>query len=41
MLDAGTVVITAIEDDDLAGGGEVRHIPLKIHLCFFAVGRRR
>jgi hypothetical protein len=32
----GAVVLTALEDDDLVGGGEVRHITLHIHLRLLA-----
>jgi len=41
MLDAGAVVIAAIEDDDFASSREMWHEALKIHLRFLAVGRRR
>ena len=41
VLDAGAVVPTAIEDHDFAGGREVLHVPLHVHLAFFAVRRRR
>ena len=40
-LHAGSVVPAAIEDDDLAGGREVLHVALHVHLALFAVGRRR
>ena len=41
VLDAGAVVPAAIEDDDFAGGGEVRQVPLHVHLGLLAIGRRR
>jgi len=37
MLYAGAVVPTAIEDDNLARRGKVRHVPLHIHLSFFTI----
>src|SRR4051812_34094803 len=40
MFDPGTVVPTAVEDDDFPGSREVRHIPLHVHLGLLAVGRR-
>ena len=40
-LDAGAVVPTAVEDDDFAGGREVLHVTLHVHLRLLAVGRRR
>ncbi len=40
-LDAGAVVPAAIEDHDLAGRGEVRHVALDVHLALLAVGRAR
>ena len=39
-LDAGPVVPAPVEDDDLAGGGKVLHVPLHVHLALLAVGRR-
>ena len=41
VLDAGAVVPAAVEDHHLAGGGEVLHVPLKVHLRLFPVRRRR
>ena len=41
VLDAGPVVPAAIEDHDLAGGGEVLHVPLHVDLGLLAIGRRR
>src|SRR6185369_12427790 len=38
VLDAGAVVPAAIEDDDLAGRGEVRHVALHVDLSLFAIG---
>ena len=32
VLDAGAVVPAAIEDHDLAGGREMLHVPLDVHL---------
>ena len=39
-LDAGPVVPTAVEDDDLAGSREVRDVALHVHLRLLALGRR-
>ena len=39
-LHTGTVVPAPVEDDDLAGGGKVLHVPLHVHLGLLAVGRR-
>ena len=38
-LDAGPVVPTAVEDHDLAGRREVRHVALDVHLGLLALGR--
>ena len=38
-LHPGAVVPAAIEDHDLARGGEVRHVALDVHLTLLAVGR--
>ena len=35
-LDAGAVVPAAIEDHDLAGGGQVRQVALRVHLRLFS-----
>jgi hypothetical protein len=40
-LDAGAVVPAAVEDHDLAAGWQMGHVPLNIHLRFFALRRRR
>ena len=39
-FDAGPVVPTAVEDDDLSRGGEVRDVSLHVHLRLLALGRR-
>ena len=39
-LDAGAVVPAAVEDHDLAGGGQVRQVALHVHLALLALGRR-
>ena len=39
-LDAGAVVPAAVEDHDLAGGGQVRDVALDVHLRALALGRR-
>ena len=39
MLDAGAVVPTAVEDHDLAGGREMLHVPLHVHLALFPIRR--
>ena len=41
VLDAGAVVPAAVEDHDLAGRREVRHVALHVHLALLAVRRRR
>ena len=41
VLDAGAVVPAAVEDDDLARGGEVLQVALEVDLALFAVRRRR
>src|SRR5262249_31610525 len=38
-LDAGAVVPAAVEDQDLAGRGEVRQVALHVELGLLAVGR--
>ena len=40
-LDAGAVVPAAVEDHDLPRGGEVRDVPLDVHLRLLAFGGRR
>src|SRR6185295_12893303 len=40
VLDASAIVPTAVEDDDLTGGGEVRQIALQVDLTLLAIGRR-
>ena len=40
-LDAGAVVPGAVEDHDLAGRRQVRHVALEIHLRLLPLGRRR
>ena len=40
MLDTGAVVPTAVEEDDFPGGGEMRHVALKVPLGSLALGRR-
>src|SRR5215475_12360776 len=35
VFNPGAVVPAAIEDDDLAGGGKMRHVTLKEYLRFF------
>ncbi len=40
-LDPGPVVPAAVEDHDLAGGREVAHVPLDVHLRLLPLGRRR
>ena len=37
MLDAGAVVPTAIKNHDLAGGREMLHVPLHVHLALFPI----
>ena len=39
-FDAGAVVPTAVEDHDLAGGREMLHVPLHVHLGLFPIRRR-
>src|SRR5262249_55669013 len=39
-FDAGAVVPAPVEDDDFAGRGEMREIPLDLHLRLFAFRRR-
>src|SRR6516162_7855544 len=41
VLDAGTVVPTAVEDHDLASRREMREVTLEIYLRLLAIGRRR
>ena len=41
VFDARPVVPAAVEDDDFASRREVLHVPLHVHLCLFAIGRRR
>ena len=41
VFNAGTVVPTAVENDDLPGSRKVLHVALDIHLAFFSVGRSR
>ena len=38
LLDAGAVVPAPVEQDDLAGGGQVRDVPLEVPLGAFALG---
>ena len=38
-LDAGAVVPAPVEDHDLTGGGQVRDVPLHVHLGLLALGR--
>ena len=40
-LHAGAVVPTAVEDHDFAGGREVLHVTLQVHLRLLAVRRSR
>ena len=40
VFDPRAVVPTAVENDDLAGRREVRHVPLHVHLGLFAIRRR-
>ena len=40
-FDAGAVVPAAVENHDLAGGGETGHVALDAHLAFLAIARRR
>ena len=39
VFDPGAVIPTAVEQDDFPGGGEVRHVALKIPLRSLAFGR--
>ncbi len=39
MLDAGSVVPASIQDDDLAGSGQLRDVALEVPAGEFAVGR--
>src|SRR4029453_8076896 len=39
LLDTGAVVPAPVEQDDLAGGGQVRDVPLEVPLGAFALGR--
>ena len=41
LLDAGAVVPAAVEQHDLAGGGQVRRVALEVPLGGFALGRLR
>src|SRR4030095_1158288 len=41
VLDARAVVPAPVEDDDLAGGGEVLHVALHVHLALLAIRWRR
>src|SRR5262249_13846602 len=41
IFDAGTVIPTPIEDNDLARGGKVRHVALHVHLALLTVGWSR
>src|SRR5262245_14142544 len=40
MLDASAVVPTAVKNDDLTSGREMRHIALHVHLALLSVRRR-
>ena len=41
VLHTGPVVVAPVEDDDLAGRREMRHVALQVHLGFLPVRGRR